>query len=462
MTPALQPSGTLHHSMPPVTHELAGFALNARWHALPEVVRAETLRALINWLGCAVGGSNTATADAAMRGFQALGRTPNATVLGRRERLDFVDAAVVDSVSSSAHTFDDTHLKTITHPTGPVASACLAFAQRQRISGEALLVALAAGIEIECRVATAIASPGSGYHKGWYMTGLAGGIGVAAALARLMGLEARQAAWAMNLAASVAGGTRATHGSMAIAYVPAAAARHGITSAFLARAGFDCSDITIDGRNGLFEVVAPQARAADILAGLGSEFELLNNALKPYPCGIVIHPAIDACLELTSNGAFDEAAIERVDLDVHQDAMTLCWRKLPPTPLEAQVSLFHWVAATLLQGAAGIDQGERASVEDKRVRALQERVFPKVSEHLDSDQAVVEITLRGGERRRARVEHATGSIARPMSDVELDAKFLSLAQRVLSARQAGDLLRTCRHIAVSDDAGQLARLGVPA
>lgn len=448
--------------MTPVTHELARFALSARWSAFPDPVRAEALRALVNWLGCALGGANTPTVDAAVRGFQALGRTPNATVLGRRERLDFVDAAVVDSISSSAHTFDDTHLKTITHPTGPIACALLALAQRQRVSGEALLTALTIGMEIECRVATAIAKPGSGCHKGWYMTGLAGGIGAAAASARLMRLDQQQTVWAMSMAAGVAGGTRATHGSMAIAYVPAAAARHGITSAFLARAGFDCSDIAIDGRNGLLEVVAPDARGADILAGLGVEFELLNNALKPYPCGIVIHPAIDACLELVSGGALAEDAIERVDLEIHQDAMTLCWRKLPPTPLEAQVSLFHWVAAALLQGAAGIDQGERASVEDARVRALQERIFPKVSEHLASDQALVEVTLRGGERRRARVEHATGSIARPMSEAELDAKFLSLARRALPARQADDLLRACRHIAASDDAGQLARLGVPA
>jgi 2-methylcitrate dehydratase PrpD len=407
--------------MPAVTHQLADFALDTRWSALPSNVRAEALRALVNWLGCAVGGSNTPTADAAVRGLGALGRAPNASVLGRREQLDFVDAAVVDCISSSAHTFDDTHLKTITHPTGPVAAALLACAQRERFDGEALLAALAVGMEIECRVATVIAAPGAGSHKGWYMTGLAGGIGAAAAVARVLKLDARQTIGAMSLAAAQAGGTRATHGSMAIAYVPAAAARQGLVSVFLARGGFDCSDIAIDGRNGLLEVVAPGARAGDIVAGLGSNFELLENALKPYPCGIVIHPAIDACLELVRRERVHPHDVERVELDVHPDAMALCWRKLPATPLDAQVSLYHWVAAVLVHGAAGIEQGERDCVEDERVRGLQERIVPRVSTGLASDQAVAEITLKNCQRHRAVVEHAILSIARPMSDADLYA-----------------------------------------
>lgn len=447
--------------MVPVTHALAEFALQARWDALPSPVRSATVRAFLNWVGCAVGGSNTVTAEAAVRGLQGLGRAGTASVLGRRERLDFVDTAVVDCISSAAHTFDDTHLATITHPTGPVAASLLAYAQTVKLDGETLLAALAAGMEIECRVAMAIAADGAGAHRGWYMTGLAGGIGAAAAMARAMRLDHPGTVSALSLAAAQAGGTRATHGSMAIAYVPAAAARQGMTAAYLARGGFGCGDIAIDGRNGLLAVVAPGAQPAVITDGLGSRFELLNNAFKPYPCGIVIHPAIDACLEIAMNQRPEPEDIERVDIEVHPDALNLCWRRLPSTELDAQVSLYHWVAAALTFRAAGIAQGELPCVQDARVRALQERVSAKATDGLASDQAVVAVHTKRGVYR-ASIDHAVGSIARPMSDAQLDAKFLALARRVLPAERAEELLRACRNLPTMDDAARIARLGAAA
>jgi 2-methylcitrate dehydratase PrpD len=446
--------------MPAVTHALADFALATRWSELPGAVRAESVRAFVNWVGCAVGGSTTSTADAAVRG--APGTVGSACVLGRRERLAFPDAAVVDCVSSSAHTFDDTHLKTITHPTGPVAAPLLAYAQANVTRGEDLLAALAVGMEIECRLATAIAAPGAGSHQGWYMTGLAGGVGAAAALARVMGLGHAATVSALGIAATSAGGLRASHGSMAIAYVPAAAGRQGMAAAYLARGGFTCGDIAIDGRNGLLQVVAPGANPEAVTAELGTRFEFLDNAYKPYPCGIVIHPAIDACLEIAARDGPAPEAIERVDLAVHPDAMNLCWRKLPATPLDAQVSLYHWVAAALVHRAAGIAEGEAACVEDARVRALQERIFPAPTAAMASDQAVVSVRLRDGRVLRSEVEHAVGSVARPMTDAQLDAKFRGLAARALGADAVEALLAACRSLPGLADAGAIARLGVPA
>jgi 2-methylcitrate dehydratase PrpD len=454
--------------MAAITHRFAEFALQTAWSDLPASVRTESTRAFTNWVGCAVGGSTTPTAAAALRGLQALGRHPGASVLGRSERLDFVDAATLDCISSSAHTFDDTHLKTITHPTGPVAAALLAYsqttqtAQTARMSGIELLGALAVGMEIECRVATAIAAPASGAHKGWYMTGLAGGIGAAAALARAMRLDHAQAVAAMGLAAVHAGGLRASHGSMAIACVPAAAARQALYAAHLARGGFSCSDIAIDGRNGLLNVIAPAAGTSGLDAGLGSTFELMNNAYKPYPCGIVIHPAIDACLEVAAAAGFRWRDVERIELEVHPDALALCWRRLPASELDAQVSLYHWVAAALVRGAAGIDEGSLACVMDPSIRALQERIVANASSSLDSDQATLVARTIDGRRFRADVQHATGSIARPMSDAQLDAKFVGLARRALSADRVGALLAACRGLEDLEDAAQVARKGAAA
>jgi 2-methylcitrate dehydratase PrpD len=335
----------------------------------------------------------------------------------------------------------------------------LALAQTRQVAGDDLLLALAIGMEIECRISSAIAAPNSGAHGGWFMTGLAGGIGAAAAAGRLTGLNHAQLVAALGLAATQACGLRATHGSMAIAYVPGIAARNGLSAAYLAKAGFTCSDIAIDGRNGLFEVVAPGADAASVVTDICSVKEFLGNSYKPYPCGIVIHPAIDACLELVGRHALSGEQIERIDLQVHPDAMRLTWRKLPANAFDAQVSLYHWVAAALVFGKAGLDQGELAAVENPKVRALQERIFVQTVDTLGSDAATVEIRLRNGTTLQATIEHAIGSVARPMSDAQLDAKFLALAARVLEGDRAATLLAACRQINGCDDVALIARLG---
>jgi hypothetical protein len=310
----------------PVVHDMAQFAIQARWQSLPDAVRREAARAWLNWVACTVGGSRMPAVDAAVKGLLHMG-AGSVPVLGRVERMSLPDAALLGSLSAAAHTFDDTHLSTITHPTGPVAAALLACAHQlgdigQPVSGEELLTALAVGIELECRVSCAIASGGA--NQGWYMTGLSGGIGATAAVGRLLKLNSQQMVYAMSLAAMQASGTRATHGSMAITFVPGIAARDGIVSAYLAAANFSCSAIALDGRNGLLQVLTAGHDASQIRAELGMRYEMLNNAYKPYPCGIVIHPAIDACLHLVCEQKLHYQDIVRIELRVHPDALNLC------------------------------------------------------------------------------------------------------------------------------------------
>ena len=106
----------------PVTHRMADFALGTTGDALPAAVRRESARAWLNWVGCAVGGAVTPAMDAAVRGLVSMGGG-DVPVLGRAERVTVADSAFLGSLAASAQTYDDTHLATITHPTGPVASA---------------------------------------------------------------------------------------------------------------------------------------------------------------------------------------------------------------------------------------------------------------------------------------------------------------------------------------------------
>jgi 2-methylcitrate dehydratase PrpD len=440
----------------------AKFVHATTWDDLGGEVQSEARRAMLNFVGCAIGGVEEPATVAALKGCAALslpgGEVP---ILGRIERLDLQGAALVNCVSSAALTFDDTHLTTITHPTGPVAAAALAYAHGRDVTWRDFLLALALGIEVECRLSCALAGEHVKASRGWYVTGLTGGVGAAAAVSKLMGLPVDQLGWALGLGAMQAAGTRASHASLAIALVPGLAARNGLAAALLAQGGVSCGPGAIDGRHGLLEVIAPETDSSILTRGLGKAFELLNNSYKPYPCGIVIHPSIDACFELRAGGAIAADKIERIELDVHADTLTLCWRKLPRDEGEAQVSLFHWAAAVLSFGAAGVEQGRIAAINNADVRKLQEVMEARADPSLARDQARVRIFFRDGSMRESHVEHAIGSIARPMTQEQLEVKFTALCAGRLGAQSAARLLDICRAPMLDQEVSELFGLATP-
>lgn len=450
---AVSGSGTL-------AAELAAFAMDTEWNDLPPKVQRESIRSFVNWVGCAVGGSRSATADTAIRGLLEMSGPGAVPILGRRERLNVGDAGLINCLASAADTFDDTHLSTITHPTGPVAAAVLAVAATRRVAGRDLLRTLTIGMEVECRLSVCITDPSSGANPGWYITGVSGSIGTAAAVSLLLGASHQQLAIALCLAATQASGLRASHGYMSVAFVPGIATRNGLASAYLAMAGFTSGDHVIEGRNGLLPVIASQARHLSVLEGLGSRFEMLGNAYKPYPCGIVIHPSIDACIDLFKRLPAG-ADIERVELVVHPGALALCWRKLPSTEPEAQVSLFHWVAAALVRGSAGLEEGNATAVADPLIRRIQTVTEVIEDAALEPDQAKAKVYLRDGTVLSSETLHATGSLANPMTDLALSEKFQMLARKRLRPERTEALMDACWKLAESHDASNISTLAIP-
>jgi 2-methylcitrate dehydratase PrpD len=173
----------------------------------------------------------------------------------------------------------------------------------------------------------------------------------------------------------------------------------------------------------------------------------------------VVHPAIDACLHLHRTHKIAHLDIEKIALRVHPDALTLCWRKLPETVLDAQVSLYHWVGASLVYGAAGIAQGTFKSVMDPAVRRLQECVEVIADSSLKDNQAVVNIRLRDSREVEHFTRDATGSVSNPMNDQQLAAKFIELVAPVLGDRRARSLLAKSLDMASVNSAAEILQLG---
>jgi 2-methylcitrate dehydratase PrpD len=435
----------------PITAELAAYAASSRFADLPGPVAQESVRAFLNWVGCVLGGSREEASVRAARTVASAG-LPQARLIGHASRADVGGAAFVNCLSSSALAYDDTHLATVTHPTGPVAGALLAYAETVPVSGEEFLSALALGIEIQCRLSNVLLMPPAKPNLSLYITGITGPIGAAVALGRLMRLEERQLRWAIGLAATQAAGFRATHGSMAGIVVPAFAARTGVFATQLAAAGVDCSDNALEAQRGFVEIFTSGADLGPAVDGLGSHFEMLANAYKPYPAGIVIHAAIDACLDLVTQMP-PGARVAHARLVVNPLTLTLTDRRHPTTPFEAQISLYHWAAHVFLRREAGIAALTPAEVADPAIMALRDLVVAEGDENLARDEAVAEVELADGVRLRTHVPHARGSVSRPMNDAELEAKFMGQASVAMSESTARTLLAMLRDLPAAADVG---------
>jgi 2-methylcitrate dehydratase PrpD len=437
----------------PITREIAAYAVHSRFDALPGHVQLEAARAFLNWIGCVFGGCHEPAVEIAAAAVADAGSHPQASLIGRTQRADVASAAFVNCMASSILAFDDTHLATVTHPSGPVAAGLFALCERQSFPGEELLNALALGIEIQCRLSNVLLMPPAKSNLGFFITGLTGPIGTAAALGRLLRFDEEKMRWAIGLAAAQASGFRSTHGAMAGAFVPAHAARTGVCAALLAAQGFTCTDHVLEGEKGFVDVFSVGADLDNAVGRLGTHFEMLANTYKPYPSGIVVHPIIDACLDIAAQLP-PAARLGRVALEVNPLALSLTNRPKPRDPLEAQISLQHWAVVALLRRAAGLDEVRQACIDDPVVAELRTRIEVSTDPAIARDAAIATVTLSDGTSYRSHVANARGSLARPMTDAELDTKFRAQVTTCLTGQQADMLLRQCRDAARSGDIGR--------
>jgi len=351
-----------------VTAHLAQFVAGSRWEDIPEAVRHESKRALLNILGAAYGGCRDAAVDHALAVLQPFSGPAEASIIGRSERADVLTAAFVNGASANVLDFCDTHHPTIIHPTAPVAPAVLAFAERKRCSGQELLHALLLGIEAECRVGNAV-SPWH-YAHGWHITSTCGAIGAAAAMGKLLGLDEQRMVAAIGLGATQACGLVESLGSMAKSVSVGNAPRNGIVAALLAERGFTAAPDTLEGVRGFTRVMGKDADPSAIVRDLGTVWEATKNAYKPYPCGIVLHPVIDALLELRARHDLRPEMVERVTVRGHPLLRQRTDRKRPRSGREAQVSLQHTAAVCLIYGKAGVAEYSDARAIEPAVQAF--------------------------------------------------------------------------------------------
>lgn len=445
-----------------VTRLLARFVVGSKWSDIPEAARKEAARSIVNWVGCALGGAPHETVESALAALSDLSGPRTATVLGREERLDILHASLLNGISSHVLDFDDTHLATIIHPAGPVAPVLLALAEREKLSGGDFLHAFVLGVEVECRIGMAV-YPWH-YDRGYHITGSAGVFGAAAAAGKVLGLDEKRMTWALGIAATQSAGLREMFGTMCKAFHPGRAAQNGLTAALLAAKSFTSSDRSLEAPRGFAHVLSEDRDFSKLTRGLGETWEVTRNTYKPFPCGIVIHPTIDACIRLRNEGGLDAAdiaEIERVELRVHPLVLELTGKKTPLTGLEGKFSVYHSAAVALLRGTVGQKEYGDAAVRDPAVVALRDRVTATSEPSVREEEVYARVVLASGRTLEKHVEHVVGSLENPLSDRDLETKFRGQAEGVLSAASTEKLLSLCWSSASLADAAEIAKASVP-
>ena len=442
---------------PEVTRILARYIVNARSDDLPANVRKEAVRTLLNYVGVAIGGSHHETVDIAVAALAPFSGPKQASLFGRKERFDIMNAAFLNGVSSHIFDDDDTHLKTIIHPAGPVASAILACAEIKPVSCRDFVNALVLGVETECRIGNAVYP--NHYDVGWHITGTAGVFGAAAAAGKLMGLTEQQMVWALGLAASQPVGLRESFGSMNKSLNTGRAAADGLFAAILAAKNYTSSDAMIEAKRGWANTISTKQDYAEIIDGLGQRYEAALNTYKPFACGIVMHPAIDAAVQLRNDNGLKADQIRQIDLKVHPLVLELTGKTAPKTGLEGKFSIYHAVAVAIVEGGGGEKQFSDRAVNDPVVVALRGKVNPVVTEGIRPEQVEMTIVLADGRTLHKRIDHAIGSLEKPMSDADLERKFLDLADGVIAAPQAKRVRELCWKVESLTSAADITRAG---
>jgi 2-methylcitrate dehydratase PrpD len=229
-----------------------------------------------------------------------------------------------------------------------------------------------------------------------------------------------------------------------------------MTAALLAARGYTSSEQALEAKRGWLNVLSASHDSREITEGLGERYEISVNSYKPFACGIVIHPVIDACLQLRQRENLDCEAVRSVQLHVHPLVLELTGKTEPRSGLEGKFSVFHAAAVALHEGDGGERQFSDRAVLDAAVVALRRRVTALVDPALEPDAARVEIELADGRRLRLHVEHAIGSMHRPMSNSDLEHKFTGLSEDILGQAGTRRLLDACWQLEHVEDVAAIA------
>jgi 2-methylcitrate dehydratase PrpD len=443
---------------------IAKFAAALQYEDIPAAVRERARIQILDGLGVGFASNAYPFADKAIAGLRALGGEGNCTVLGRRERLPVRDAALANGILIHGLDFDDTHLASIVHATAASLPCAFSLAEALDLHGRDLLTAYLVGMEVAIRLGAAV--EGGFHHAGFHATGIVSHFSAAVVAGKLLKLTEDQLVSVQGIAASSASGVQVflEEGAWTKRFHPGWGALAGITAAYLARSGFVGPRRPYEGKFGLFEThLHDHVATVDISrlsAGLGTQWELCDTAIKPYPVCHFIHGAADAAIALHAElPSLQSIARIRVLLPgptLPIVAEPASEKRRPQTDYAAKFSAAFVIATCLVHGRFGLAELRPEALKDAVVLAVCERTdcasdpetaFPTYF------SGGVEVELTDGRCLRRHVRINSGAGERALAIDGASEKFAAAAGMVLTvdhARQACDAILSIDNRRVRD------------
>lgn len=420
--------------MKTVTQSLTQRLASLQWSELPQEVVHEAKRALINVIGLSIHRAHHPSVKSLLDLTKCTDREHRsvnppsskhalASVVGRKEVVPIHLAALINGFTAHFDDFDDTHLPTIVHPSAPVYPAALAVAEWRGASGKELIMSFLLGCELEIRMAEALGD--SHFRTGWHVTASTGAFGAAVAAGHLFGFGDVKLAQVLGIAGSLAAGTMSSLGSLAKPLHPGKAAYGGVLASLLVASDFT-GPLEIDGRRSFLRIASTTPTPEALSDGLGVTWRFLENTYKPYPCGIVSHAAIDCARHLISDTNVQVKDLGEVDLYVHPDVLRVMGLRDPKSGLEGKFSIYHTIAVALKTGTVRTSDFTDQAIQDPDLHSLRQLINVHSDESLLRHSAVLIAQSLSGQSWTINTSNALGSIARPLSDTDIEEKFLEL------------------------------------
>jgi len=442
-----------------LTKQLAQYVVEAVYETIPAEVIHAAKRCLIDWLGVSLGGSSHPGVDSLLQVAERVGCSNQATIIGRKRKTDSLHAALINGYMSHVLDYDDTNLESFVHPSAPVWPAISALSSTTTVSGKEALLAFVMGYEVENRIGRVLFK----HHdeRGWHMSGMVGGFGAAAAVGKIMTLNGSQMRQAFGIAATYASGLREMFGTMSKSLHPGKAAMSGLYAALLIQAGFTSSENVLETPRGFFAVNAGEYHLEAVLAGIGKNFGILKNSVKPYSCGVVVHPTVDGIISLRNREKIQPHEVSKIEAEVHPMVPDVTGKTTPKTGIDGKFSIYHCMAAALVDGACGPDQFSDKRVHAPEIVSIRELTAIRVNPDFRHEEARVAIHLKNGKKFEAHIPHASGTPQNPVTDEHLFEKYMSMAGKVIGADKARTLADKIWMLEEIDDFQKIMALTAP-
>ncbi len=440
-----------------LTQDAAAFASSVGYEDIPEDSLHIAKRCIIDGLAVMLAGTEQEAMDVAHRYLSATGGQPVAGMVGNDKlKGSPQQAAFWNGLAGHVMDWDDTQVAEgpnrpyglLTHPTVPPLSAVLALTETNTVSGKDFLTSFVAGVEVESKIAEAI-NPDH-YNLGFHTSGTIGTFGSAAASARLLQMDADQTAQVLGGAASMAAGIRANFGTMGKPMHVGRSSENGVTSALLVKEGFTFNPSALDGKWGYLSVAGRGGEPELVLGRFGNPFSISEPGLsiKPYPCGVLTHPSMDAMKALMTEHGLTADDIEKVTLFASNNILHPIRFRVAQTELEAKFCMAFLLSSIILTGRAGKAEFTDSFVQSPESQAMQLRVETQYDPEIaamghDKILSRIEVVTRSGEvLSKFSDDRYRGGPQNPLSDAEVERKFLDCVEGLMSAEQARRVLDT--------------------